>query len=179
MYRKNNGIWKHWDFAVLDVMCVVLAFTLAYAGFSQSANGNWMGNPMYRNALAFLMVADVVAIACANTMKNVVKRGHYIEFGKTVKNATILFALELLYLFVTQQGTDFSRLTLAITFAAYTLLAYATREAWKAVVRKHMKTSDVSLLIVGNEKSLERRWKTTTIATATTTSSVWLRLTKT
>lgn len=156
MYRKNNGIWKHWDFAVLDVVSVVLAFTFAYAGFSKSANGNWISNPMYRNALAFLVVADVVAIVCSNTMKNVVKRGHYVEFGKTVKNATILFALELLYLFVTQQGTDFSRLTLTIAFAAYIVLAYITREAWKAVVRKHMKTSDVPLLIVGDEKCLEK-----------------------
>ena len=156
MYRKNNGMWKHLDFLVLDLISVVLAFTLAYAGFSQSANGNWMGNPMYRNALAFLVIADVVAIACGNTMKNVVKRGHYVEFEKTVKNATILFALELLYLFATQQGTDFSRLTLAIAFATYIVLAYVMREAWKAVVRKHMKTSDVPLLIVGDEKSLEK-----------------------
>ena len=156
MYRKNNGIWKHWDFAVLDVVNVVLAFTFAYAGFSQSANGNWISNPMYRNALAFLVIADAVAIACGNTMKNVVKRGHYVELGKTVKNAAVLFGLELLYLFVTQQGTDFSRLTLAIAFAAYIILAYVMREAWKAVVRKHMKTSDVPLLIVGDEKNLEK-----------------------
>lgn len=155
MYRKNNGIWKHWDFAALDVVCVVLAFTFAYARFSQSTNGNWMGNPMYRNALAFLVVADTVAIACANTMKNVVKRGHYVEFGKTVKNATILFALELLYLFATQQGTDFSRLTLAITFGTYVLVSYVSREIWKQVIRKHMTAGDVPLLIVGDKDALK------------------------
>ena len=155
MYRKSNGIWKHLDFLVLDVLSVVLAFTIAYAGFSQSANGNWMRNPMYRNALAFLVIADVVAIACGNTMKNVVKRGHYIEFGKTVKNATILFALELLYLFATQQGTDFSRLTLAITFGTYVLVSYVSREIWKQVIRKHMTAGDVPLLIVGNKDALK------------------------
>ena len=31
MYRKKRRSWvKHWDFMILDIICLQLAFTLAY-----------------------------------------------------------------------------------------------------------------------------------------------------
>ena len=92
MYRKDSEGWlKHGDFIVLDMICLQLAFILAYA--FRGYGFNVYGDILYRNMAIFLGFADLVVIFTSGTMKSVLKRGHYKEFVSTLKNAVAVGAV--------------------------------------------------------------------------------------
>lgn len=156
MYRKDSERWlKHIDFIVLDMICLQLAYVLAYAisgyGFNPYAI------IIYRNMAVFLELADLIVIFAYRTMKSVLKRGYYRDFVVTVKHSVMVGALAVLYLFMLQQGQKFSRLALILTIVIYLLLTYLVRELWKKFLRKKMEDGgERKLLIITSEDAAEQ-----------------------
>ena len=71
MYRKNaNGWLKHIDFMILDMICLQLAFIMAY--FIKNGNIHLYNNFLYRNMAIILELADLIVlpkeIAYPNTL---------------------------------------------------------------------------------------------------------------
>ena len=151
MYRKGATRWlKHIDFIVLDMLCLQLAYVLAYA---ISGYGFHPYNIiLYRNMAVFLELADLIVIFAYGTMKNVLKKGYYRNFLVTVNHSVMVGALAVLYLFMLQQGQLFSRLALILTIVLYLLLTYLVRELWKKFLRKKMENGGKrKLLIITSE----------------------------
>lgn len=148
MYRKDSEGWlKHADFIILDMICLQLAFILAYA--FRGYGFNIYGDVLYRNMAIVLGLADLVVIFTSGTMKSVLKRGHYREFVATLKNAVVVGALAIVYLFMIQEGQSFSRMILFTTIVIYLFLTYIIREIWKESLHKKMENGgDKKLLIV-------------------------------
>ena len=147
MYRKAQGWEKHVDFIILDMICLQIAYVMAYA--LAGYGGNLYSVQIYRNIAIFLELADLVTIFMFDTLKNVLKRGAYQNMKITVQHSGIVGALTILYLFLLQQGEEFSRFTLVMTFILYIILTYLVRELWKRLLRKQMETGTAgSLLIV-------------------------------
>ena len=155
MYRKDSEGWlKHADFIVLDMICLQLAFILAYA--FRGYGFNVYGDILYRNMAIFLGFADLVVIFTSGTMKSVLKRGHYKEFVTTLKNAVAVGALAIAYLFIIQEGQSFSRMILITTIVIYLILTYAIREIWKNSLHKKMENGgDKKLLIITSKAVAE------------------------
>ena len=63
------------------------------------------------------------------------KRGYLVEIGMTVKNMVYIIVLGVFYLFLIQEGDQFSRATIMLTGALYGMLSYLMRIGWKAVVK--------------------------------------------
>ena len=83
MYKKDSDSWlKHWDFIILDMICLQAAFILAYALSGYGFNP--YKTMLYRNVSIFIEMADIVIMFLFGTFKNVLKRGYYVEFVKTV-----------------------------------------------------------------------------------------------
>ena len=156
MYRKDSEGWlKHADFIVLDMICLQLAYVLAYAISGYGFNP--YETIIYRNMAVFLELADLVMIFAYGTMKSVLKRGYYRDFVVTLNHAIMVGALAILYLFLLQQGQDFSRLTLMLTIIGYLVMTYVVRELWKKLLRKQMKDGgERKLLIVTSEDVAEQ-----------------------
>ena len=156
MYRKDSEGWlKHADFIVLDMICLQLAYILAYAISGYGFNP--YGIIIYRNMAVFLELADLIVIFAYGTMKSVLKRGYYRVFVVTVKHSIIIGALAILYLFLLQQGQAFSRLTLILTVVIYLVLTYVVRELWKKLLRKQMADGgERKLLIITSEDVAEQ-----------------------
>ena len=151
---------KHVDFIILDILCLQAALTLAYAC---SGYGWDIYTPiLYRNVAMFLGLADLMLLICRETMKGVIRRGHFREFTMTVKQAVFIEGIALLYLFLLQEGQNYSRPVLLLMPVCYSVVAYAVRELWKWHLQKK-KTSDEgksALLIVASEDVVERVVKT-------------------
>lgn len=156
MYRKDSEGWlKHADFIVLDMICLQLAYILAYAISGYGFNP--YGIIIYRNMAVFLELADLIVIFAYGTMKSVLKRGYYRDFVVTVKHSIMIGALVILYLFLLQQGQAFSRLTLILTVVIYLVLTYVVRELWKKLLRKQMADGgERKLLIITSEDVAEQ-----------------------
>lgn len=149
MYKKEFEGWlKHFDFIFLDMICLQLAFILAY--IIRGYGFNPYTRLLYRNMAIFLELADIVVIYLFDTLKGVLKLGHYRNFVITVRHAAMVGFLSILYLFLLQEGQNYSRLTLAIMLVVYTILTYSVRELWKSRLKKKMKegNGDRSLLII-------------------------------
>lgn len=151
---------KHVDFIILDILCLQVALMLAYAC---SGYGWDIYTPiLYRNVAMFLGLADLMLLICRETMKGVIRRGHFREFTMTVKQAVFIEGIALLYLFLLQEGQNYSRPVLLLMPVCYSVVAYAVRELWKWHLQKK-KTSDEgksALLIVASEDVVERVVKT-------------------
>lgn len=152
MYRKDTDGWlKHWDFILLDMICLQLAFVLAY-GLS-GYGFNPYQTMIYRNMSIYIEVADIAVLFLLGTLRNVLKRGYYREFLITAYQSIVMGAVSVLYLFLIQQGQMYSRLAMILTFVLYTLLAYITRILWKRFLQSRRKeVGNHSLLIVTTEK---------------------------
>ena len=148
MYRKDSTGWiKHVDFIILDLICLQVAFVLAYALSGYGANPYQL--ILYRNMAVFMEVADLVVLFAMGTLKNVLKRGYYKDFVVTAQHGVILGACLLLYLFMLQEGQQYSRLALILNIVIYILLTYLVRELWKHLLRKKMEDGENrSLLLV-------------------------------
>lgn len=156
MYRKDTDGWlKHWDFILLDMICLQLAFVLAY-GLS-GYGFNPYQTMIYRNMSIYIEVADIAVLFMLGTLRNVLKRGYYREFLITAYQSIVMGAVSVLYLFLIQQGQMYSRLVMILTFLLYTLLAYITRILWKKFLQSRRKeVGNHSLLIVTTEKMAAR-----------------------
>lgn len=147
MYRKNaNGWLKHIDFIILDLICLQIAFVLAY--FIKNGNTHLYNDFLYRNMAIILEVADLMVLLIFSTLKGVLKRGHYQEFVKTLKNSFIVCLLAVLYLFTVQKGVFFSRFILFLTIGIYLILTYIVRELWKRNIKKGVNSGKRRKLLI-------------------------------
>ena len=151
MYRKDSNEWiKHIDFIILDLICLQIAFVLAYAVSGYGFNP--YNTMIYKNMAVFIEGTDLVLMIFMGTLKNVLKRGYYKNFVVTLQHGVVLGGISVLYLFLQQQGQMYSRLAFIQTFVIYILLTYVVRELWKKSLRKQMEEGGVrSLLLVVTE----------------------------
>ena len=143
---------KHLDFIVLDMICLQLAYILAYAVSGYGFNPYAI--IIYRNMAVFLELADLVVIFSYGTMKSVLKLGYCRDFVVTLKHSVIVGTLAILYLFLLQQGQAFSRLTLILTVVIYLGLTYAVREFWKKMLRRQMVDGGERKLLIVTSKDV-------------------------
>ena len=147
MYRKNaNGWLKHIDFIILDMICLQIAFVVAY--FIKNGNIHLYNNFLYRNMAIILEVADLMVLLIFGTLKGVLKRGHYQEFVKTLKHGFIVCLLAVLYLFTVQKGIFFSRFILFLAIGIYFILTYIVRELWKSHIKKGVNSGNRRKLLI-------------------------------
>ena len=153
MYKKLSTGWlRHLDFMVLDIICLQLAFVMGY--FLRHHSFNPYGSPIYRNEAIVFALIQLMIMFFDDSFKNVMKRGYLVEIGMTVKNMVYIIVLGVFYLFLIQEGDQFSRATIMLTGALYGMLSYLMRTGWKVVVKKRSsgEHSGRSLLIITTEK---------------------------
>ena len=156
MYRKDSKGWlKHADFILLDMLCLQIAFILAHklSGYSI----NIYDQLLYRRMSVFLELADLLVIFVYGSMKNVLKRGHYKEFSITIQHTLLVGASALFYLFLFQEGQNFSRATLILTFVIYAVGSCLVRTLYKKFLAKRINTLDERSLLIVTSKDIANK----------------------
>lgn len=126
MYKKSPQGWlKHWDFILLDIFCLQLAFVVAY--LVRQGLENPYSDQIYRTVAFVFMLCQIVVMFLGQSYQDILKRGYYIEFTKTAKHVLMVMLLSVLYLFATQQAVSYSRLTLFYVIPMCCLLVF---EVW-------------------------------------------------
>ena len=138
MYQKISNSWlKHWDFILLDLAGLQIAYF-----FSVIARNGWCNpyaNEMYASAALVIALADICTVFFTEAYRGIMRRGYFREFCQVVRHVAIVYAIELAYLFLTQQGGAFSRLSFVIFAVSAFLLLYAARVIWKWYLLQHKK----------------------------------------
>lgn len=156
MYKKASSGWlKHCDFIILDLLCLQLAFVIAYM-----IRMGWV-NPyvkeLYFNMAIYLIFADMAVVFFNETFSGVLKRGFYKEFAATFKHSLMVVMLVVFYLFATKIGEEYSRLVLGLMGILYVIISYGGRVLWKYILKhKILAENKKSLLIITTKKDAER-----------------------
>lgn len=147
MYKKSAQGWlKHWDFILMDIICLQIAFILAYLlrlGFR-----NPYTDRLYRNQAIILVFCQIAVAFFCQSFRDILKRGYYIEFVNTIKHICAVMLLDISYMFVTQQSGIYSRLYFFLTTLFYFILSYTQRTLWKLFLLKIGRTTSVKRSMV-------------------------------
>ena len=130
--RVLQGWMKHWDFILLDILCLHFAYIVGFFIYLEHTIA--YSNTAYLNLALFLTLMDLGVAAAFSTFKNVTKRGYYLEFAATLKHVFIILVAMALGLFLTKRSAVYSRVFTGIFFIIYTLTSYLTRIAYKKVL---------------------------------------------
>lgn len=149
MYRKQSEGWiKHFDFMVIDLLCLQLSFYLAYllAGMT----GSPYRIDLYRNMAIFITLADVLLMFFLDTLKSVLKVGWYKNFRKTLQHTIVLAGAAVGYLFLIKESSAYSRSQLILMFFLYFIFTFLARELWKRMLWKKQpaKTNSRNILLL-------------------------------
>ncbi len=156
MYKRNaNGWLKHWDFILLDLIVIQIAYVLSIilAGYGIKL----YQTILYRNMSIIIEIIDLVIILLFSTFRDVLKKGHYKTFVASLYQGILVSLVSILYLFLIQEGQNFSRLTIIYTGILYVLLTFIMREVWKNHLLKGINAKGIknkqSLLLVTGESN--------------------------
>ena len=157
MYKRNaNGWLKHWDFILLDLIVIQVAYILAYALAGYGFNPYQI--LIYKNMAIILEIVNLAIILVFSSFRDVLKKGHYRTFVAALNQGIMISLVSILYLFLIQEGQNFSRLTLIYIGVLYVLFSYAMREVWKKHLIISSNRNDInkqSLLLIANAQDVE------------------------
>ncbi len=156
MYKRSIQGWlKHIDFIIWDVLILQASYVLGY--MIRHGWGKWPYLKSEYRVLALILAAvDVFAAVVFNTMHDVLKRSYLKEITASIKHVSFVLGLMSLYLFSTQTGDAYSRITIYLTAGFHLILGYLIRILWKPVVWKFNKgKSKDAMILVAGEKSVQ------------------------
>ena len=134
MYRKSPKGWaKHLDFCIIDIMCLQIAFLLAYC----IRNGWKLAYIEFPNgSLAVIVTFFSIFVGYfIGTYKDITRRGVLKELLSVIKHTIWLVLLFCFYLFMTKQSQNVSRMFLGWFFGIFAVLSFLGRLGWKNLLR--------------------------------------------
>ena len=155
--NKKSVYRKHYDFLILDMLCLIVSYVLAY--YIRHQNFKLFALDIYKDTFFAIIVIELLMFFFYNPFQNVVKRGRLNELKETIKFDIISFLVSVTYLFVVKAAGSYSRLALAYTYIMYLFFSYLIRILWKNHI--YNKSYDAiingekSLLIISRESELE------------------------
>lgn len=157
MHIKGKHSWlKHLDFILLDLLSLILAFTISLTfhiyGFGLMAAKN------LQEVLIAVCMVDVLVILLSNPYSAIFCRSGTEEFLKSVKqtaeNILALFAL----LYITKAGVNYSRPALFVMYVIYFLLSFILKLYWKKALLSHkigiLEKNQKSIFVVGTRQNM-------------------------
>ena len=149
MYQKENSSWvKHADFTICDMLCLQLAFVLAY--WIRNGIDQPYETELYRNVAVVMFLIQLMVTFFNESFSGVLRRGMLVELKKTFEQCTLVCLLVLAYMFLLRIGNNYSRMILLITYVLYICFSYCGRQALKKFLKDHRyeESEKRSLLIV-------------------------------
>lgn len=136
MYRKNDSTWlKHWDFIILDLVMFQAAYVISY--MIRMGLHNPYRDKLYLTIGVVICLADICVAFFTEPYRGIMRRGYLLEFNNVLRHVFIVAVLEVCYLFLTQNGEAFSRLSFIWFIIIAVLLLYIERIIWKHFLVHH------------------------------------------
>ena len=153
-FRKPQGLLKHWDFVLLDIVCLYIAFLIAF--FIRHKHFQYWKDETYVALSLLMIVVSVVVSYFSETFKNVFKRGLYKELVQTIKQMSLVFLITVFFLYFAKIGQEISRLTVFYCAFIYLLIAYPARLIHKKLMLSRMnRVGSRNLLIIAPSDEAE------------------------
>lgn len=155
MYRKKNSEWlKHLDFEILDIICLEIAFMVAY--FFRHVGLNFYMAKLYMRLCIVLVVIDIAVLFFTNNYKGIIQRNHWQELIAVAQHITVVEFLLLLFEYLAQETAILSRTVFLVSWWLAIALCFICRCTWKNFVRKRVMSekNQASILLITTENRL-------------------------
>lgn len=156
MYRQGKNRWlKHFDFMMLDMLCLELAFMAAC--IIRNGFGWPFDDDSYAKLGVVILLLHVCVVFFLDSYKNIVKRGHLVEIKSVVKHNTAVLCSAFVYLFAIKQTAFYSRIIISLMWGIGCCIMTAARLAWKRVVRRQIRQGKKkrAVLVVSDSYNIE------------------------
>ena len=153
--NKPNGIFRHFDFYLLDIACTILAF---YGGlFIRHGIVTSDMLSMYTMLFIFVLIVETMACLILNVYHKIIIRGYFEELKKVINIDVIMIASTVVYLFFQKKTELYSRLALGYFVILYFLITYFSHLFLKRIHRKNIRKGKNRkfLLLVSSYDNLE------------------------
>ena len=148
MYKKEKRSWmKHLDFTILDIICLQVAFIVAYMFWI--GQGFVYQNILYRRLAVVLAMVQICVIFFTEPYKNILRRDKIQELKVVIMTNTMIFLALVLYMYMIKMSEGYSRMTLFIYWGLSMGFSYVGHILLKQSVRKRVRdarNSSVMLL---------------------------------
>ena len=136
MYSKIDSTWlKHWDFILLDMLMFQTAYVFSY--IIRMGWENPYKDKLYLSIGVVICLADICVAFFTEPYHGIMRRGYFLEFNNVLKHVFFVSLLEVCYLFLSQNGAAFSRLSFVWFFCIAVGLVYCERLIWKQYLISH------------------------------------------
>ena len=153
-FRKPQGLIKHWDFLLIDLLCLHISFVLAF--YIRHGHYDYWKDETYIVVAAMMTIVSVLVSFFSETFKNVFKRGIYKELLQTIKQIAFVFLVTVFFLYFAKIGQEVSRLTISYCAIIYLFFSFPTRVLYKMILLNHMnKGGSKNMLIIAPSKDAE------------------------
>lgn len=155
MYKKKKISWlKHLDFLIVDLVSIIFSYILACAiRLGNDVPGYWM-EMFIRLGIVLVLIYFLLALV-QSAYKNILRRDRYQELWYTIKQVLSAFVLFVMYIYITKQTYEFSRIIYVLAAVLGVCFAYTGRIVWKRYIRvklmNHKKLSH--MLVIANEST--------------------------
>ncbi len=145
------------QFTLLDILCMTIGF---YAGiYIRHGELNIMNiYSVYAEVYMVLIITIIATAFFFRPYEDFFRRGKWEEFINVTKCLAVQLVAAILYMFVMQRASDYSRKAFAIAFAGMFLLTYAGRRIAKSSLWKFFEKSisRKKLLVVTTSEKAEK-----------------------
>ena len=159
MYKRATEGWaKHWDFILLDTLCLQAAFIIAY-WIRFSTRYFVYDRREYQVVGLMLALFSVTAAVLFNTMHTVLRRSLWQEIRRTVAQCLLVFAAIIIFLFSMKDSESISRIIIYVTLGIYLVLSFSVRMLYKRFLirrRRVVRRKREMLLVAENREIAER-----------------------
>ncbi len=148
MYKREKKSWlKHLDFTITDIVCLQLAFIIAYI-----LRLGWhipYANEPYERLAVILVLIDICVVFFFEPYTGILRRGNFQEANACITFCTIIFAGVLAYEVATKQTEIYSRKVIFAYWLISMVFIYLGRLSLKLVIRSRMKKEkNLSMMVL-------------------------------
>lgn len=141
MYRKHYKGWlKHWDFILIDIICIEVAFFGSYV--IRHINEVMLHPQMYLRLGVLLVVFDLITILVNNSYSGIVQRTKWQELVSVIKHVTTVEVMMLLYEYIMKETGDLSRAVFLLSWVSAIILCWCSRLVWRKLLRVRLLKRD-------------------------------------
>ena len=157
MYKRSIDGWaKHWDFILLDTICLQISFIIAYF-IRYQYFFTYSSRNAYRTSSFVLLLLSVVVAILLHTMHNVLSRSLWLEVKSTILQCVTVFAGIVIILYSAKDSNHVSRIVLYVSIALYAVLGLVTRLLYKkTLIARKRSTPKREMLLIGDSEGIQK-----------------------
>ena len=155
---KKSSIYKHLDFMILDYICLIISFLIAYS-FRIGSLKSLYQSDLYRMLLIVVLLSDMCVDFFTQPYKNILRRGFVKEIKAVILYVLYNIGLLSIILFVAHQGSRYSRIMITLMYIIFMFMSFVVRQFRKDYLHHKSKTairsSNKKLLVITDKKHID------------------------